>query len=138
MAGFSAWLLDYFLKSLHKLALLLPCCCSMACIGPLLQMLLCCHSPISLRSTASLPFCFDVGKDNWINQRMPQVEALFEDNVVDLTLVTRALRQLGKDFQPAAIPGGVALKKPVAMTLFSCKPQELAQVHVACSGSGCA
>lgn len=70
-------------------------------------MLLRCQSPITLWSTAS-HFLYAVGKDDWINQRLPQVEALFKDTVVDLALVTCALRQLDKDFQPAAIPGGVA------------------------------
>lgn len=71
-------------------------------------MLLRCQSPVTLWSTASLSFLYAVGKDDWINQRLPHVEALFKDTVVDLALVTRALRQLDKDFQPAAIPGGVA------------------------------
>eukprot|EP00891_Asterochloris_glomerata_P008497 jgi/Astpho2/8497/Aster-05539 len=59
----------------------------------------------SARLVVGAPVQQPEGKDDWINQRLPHVEALFKDTVVDLALVTRALRQLDKDFQPAAIPG---------------------------------
>ena len=93
---------------------------------------------ISLWSTASLSFLFDVGKDDWTNQRMPHVEALFQDTVVDLALVTRALRQLDKDFQPAAIPGGVAQKDLWQCHYFGVSTKKLAQEHAAQGGLGCA
>ena len=52
---------------------------------------------------------------------MHQVEALFKDTVVDLALVTRALRQLDKDFQPAAIPGGFYTVISAAVLSFASK-----------------
>ena len=101
--------------------------------GPLFLILLRCHSPLTWWSTASFSLLFIVGKDDWTNQRMPQVEALFQDTIVDLALVARALRQLNKDFQPAAIPGGVAQRILCQCFCFQASAKKLAKNHAACS-----